>query len=94
MDWSRCTPMPAQVTAGAHDIFLMAVDGPASLVVRDPGGAVLLERRAVQHEQGEGPSVHGSSEAVVLDLRPGDHTVECRPDGASPSTGVLRVTAG
>ena len=90
----RCSAQPSQVVAGRHELFLVAVDGPGSVVVRDPGGAVVLERRAVrQEEQGEGPPLYGTSEPVVLDLRPGEHTVECRPDGGPSSTGVLRVTA-
>jgi hypothetical protein len=88
-----CTVAPAQVAAGEHEVVLVAVDGPASLVVRDPAGAVVLERRAVQQEQGEGPPVHGSTEPARLDLRPGDHAVECRPDGAPAGTATLRVTA-
>jgi hypothetical protein len=89
----RCTVAPAQVAAGEHEVVLVAVDGPGSLVVRDPAGAVVLERRAVHQEQGEGPPVHGSSEPALLDLRPGDHAVECRPDGAPAGTATLRVMA-
>ena len=37
--------------------------------------------------------MYGYGEPAVLDLRPGDHVVECRPDGAPSTTGVLRVTA-
>ena len=90
----QCTADPAQVAAGEHELVFVAVDGPASVVVRDPAGAVVLERTAVrQEEPGDGPPVHGYAEPALLELRPGDHVVECRPDGAPSSTATLRVTA-
>jgi hypothetical protein len=89
----RCTPLPASVPAGRHEVVFVAVDGPGAVVLRDPGGTVVLERRAVQQEQEGGSTVWGVAEPALLDLRPGEHAVECRPDGGAGSTAVLTVTA-
>ena len=93
----RCSAQPAQVGAGRYEVVFVAVDGPASVVVRDDGGAVVLERVAVRQEpppgEGEGQP-YGVAEPAVLTLTEGGYTVECRADGAAADTAVLRVTAG
>jgi hypothetical protein len=93
----RCSAQPAQVAAGRYEVVFVAVDGPASVVLRDAAGAVVLERVAVRQEvppgEGEGQP-YGVAEPAVLTLAEGTYTVECRPDGAPVGTGVLRVTAG
>jgi hypothetical protein len=94
----QCSAQPAEVGAGRYDVGFVAFDGPASVVVRDPGGAVVLERVAVrQLPEGEGEGEgqpFGVAEPALLTLTEGDYTVECRPDGAPATTAVLRVTAG
>ena len=93
----RCSAQPAQVSAGRYEVVFVAVDGPASVVLRDAGGGVVLERVAVRQEvaPGEGAGQpYGVAEPAVLTLTEGTYTVECRPDGAPAGTGVLRVTAG
>jgi hypothetical protein len=93
----QCAAQPAQVAAGPYEVVFLAFDGPASVVVRDARGAVVLERVAVRQElpvgEAEGQP-YGVSESAVLTLTEGDHTVECRPDGGPATTAVLRVTAG
>ena len=92
----QCSAQPAQVGAGRYEVVVVAVDGPASVVVRDAAGAVVLDRAAVRLEptpgEGEGQP-YGVAEPVALTLTEGEYTVECRPDGAAAGTAVLRVTA-
>ena len=94
----RCAVQPAQVGAGRYEVVFVAVDGPASVVVRDARGAVVLERAAVRQEvppgEGEGEEQPwGVAEPSLLAVAEGSYTVECRPEGRPASTAVLRVTA-
>ena len=92
-----CAALPGQVGAGRHEVVFVAVDGPASVVVRDPRGAVVLDRAAVRQEAAPGQGEdqpYGVAEPADLVLTEGTYTVECRPDGAPVRTAVLGVTAG
>jgi hypothetical protein len=78
----RCSAQPAQVGAGQYEVVFLAFDGPASVVVRDARGAVVLERVAVRQELPAGDSEgqpYGVAEPAVLTLTEGEYTVECRP---------------
>ncbi len=92
----RCSAAPDRVGAGRYEVVFVAVDGPASVVVRDARGAVVLDRVAVQEvvpSEGGGQP-YGVAAPAVLVLAEGTYTIECRPDGAPAGTAVLRVTAG
>jgi hypothetical protein len=81
-----CAPQPQQVGAGEYQVAFVALDGPASVLIRDRTGAVVLERAAVRQEvpPGEGGGggsggqpVWGVSEPAAVMLSDGDYTVEC-----------------
>jgi len=93
----QCSAQPTEIGAGRYDVGFVTFDGPASVVVREPGGAVVLEQVAVRLELPVGEregQPYGVAEPAVLTLTEGDYTVECRPDGAPATTAVLRVTGG
>jgi hypothetical protein len=95
-----CTPQPQQVGAGEYQLTFVALDGPASLALRDPAGAVVLERAAVRQElppgeggESGGQPVWGVAGPVAVTLTDGDYTIECRPDSGPSRTAMLRVTS-
>lgn len=92
----QCSAQPAEISPGRYDVGFAAFDGPASAVIREPGGAVVLELVAVRLELpvGEKGQPYGLATSAVLTLTEGDYTVECRPDGAPATTAVLPVTSG
>jgi hypothetical protein len=95
-----CTAQPQQVGAGEYQVTFLALDGPASVVIRDRTGAVVLERAAVRQEvppgeggESGGQPVWGVWGPAAVTLSEGEHMVECRPELGSGSTATLRVTA-
>jgi hypothetical protein len=96
----RCTAEPQQVAAGEYQVTFVALDGPASVLIRDAGGAVVLEREAVRQEaapgeggQSGGQPVYGVSGPEAVRFDDGEYSVQCRPDGAPATTVLLRVTS-
>jgi hypothetical protein len=93
----ECSAQPTEIGAGRYDVGFVAFDGPASVVIREPGGAVVLEQVAVRLELPVGESEgqpYGVAEPVAVTFTEGEYTVECRPDGAAVTRAVLQVTAG
>ncbi len=98
----RCTLVtPDEVEAGEHEVLFAAMDGPASVAVRDSAGRVVFEREAQRQqvppgegEEGEeGEVPYGATEPATVRLSAGSYTVECRFAGGRVSTARLQVAA-
>ena len=74
-----------EVSAGTHEVSVVADNGPAVVRLRDSAGVVVFE---AEGPGGSGPAPH------VVRLSEGTYTVECRLSARSLPGVTLRVVPG
>lgn len=88
-----CVLNRGELGAGTHDVVLISEGGPATVRIRDAAGTVVLSEYVVpQVHDAEPVDLHESEvPSLSVQLRAGDHTVECEPHGRATSSAGLHV---
>ena len=80
-----CVLSRDEVSAGTHEVSVVAENGPAVVRLRDRAGGVVFEAEGAG---GSGPAPH------LVRLSQGTYTVECRLSAGSLPGATLRVVPG
>jgi hypothetical protein len=92
-DHGPCLLNVGEVGAGTHDVTPMTMAGKARVRILDPSGAVVFKRTMRQHPaEGGGREVLQQDQGTVQ-LRAGEHRVQCFMADATHSTPLRVVTA-